>query len=335
MKILITGGAGYIGSHTAYKLIKQGHNVTIIDNLEKGHQSTLDKLKEKAGEFSFIKADLRDINSLREKLESKEFDAVIHFAAYLEVGRSTREPEVFMQNNVCGSQNLLQVLIENKISNVIFSSSAAVYGTPESTPIPEDAKKQPDSPYGESKLITERVLKTYCDFRGMNVVALRYFNPAGTFDDLEGERHIPETHLIPLLLHAYLDDSFKFSVYGDDYNTPDGSAIRDFIHMEDLVDAHIQCVQFLENNKGFHTFNVGTGHGASVLEVVKAAEKIIGKKLDYNSGPRREGDPDRLIADPTKIKTEMGWEAKYGIEEIVKSAWEWEQKRSLDDYKKI
>lgn len=330
MKVLVTGGAGYIGSHTSYQLLKDGHEVTILDNMEKGHESALDIVKQ-AGEFDFLKSDLRDLVALREVLNGKSFDAVIHFAAYLEVGLSVKQPAIFFENNVVGSQNLFQVLLENGINNVIFSSSAAVYGTQTSNSmISESSPKSPDSPYGETKLLTERILESYCKYTDMNAVALRYFNPAGAAFGL-GERHLPETHVIPRVLRAFLDQSFKFGVFGDDYPTPDGSCIRDFIHVEDLVSAHIAAVYNI--SRGFRAYNVGTGNGTSVFEVIKAAEDVVGKKLTYEISERREGDPAMLVADPKLFTNDSGWKAKHDIHDILESAWEYEQSRPESDYK--
>lgn len=331
MNILLTGGAGYIGSHCTLELIKRGHKVTVLDNLERGHLETLDTIKQLVGEFEFLKLDLRNLEELRTGLRDRQFDAVIHFAAYIDVGESVREPAKYFENNLVGSQYLFQVLLENKVDNVIFSSSAAVYGTQEIVPIPETAEKHPDSPYGETKLLMELILENYCQYSGMNAVALRYFNPSGAEGNI-GERHYPETHAVPRVLKALLDNNFTFGVFGDDYDTPDGSCIRDFIHIQDLVDAHIACIDFLNNNKGFHAFNVATGKGTSVLELIKTAEEISGRKLDYKIQPRREGDPAQLVADPTKINSEIGWNAKYDIKDILKSAWEFAQKRPESDY---
>lgn len=332
MNILITGGAGYIGSHCALKLLEQGYNVTILDNLEKGHQETLDKIRKSIGEFEFLKLDLRNLESLRVSLKGRYFDAVIHFAAYIEVGLSVQKPAIFFENNVVGSQYLFQTLLENKVRNIIFSSSAAVYGTQTVIPIKEIADKHPDSPYGETKLLMEQILESYCRYADMNAVALRYFNPAGA-DGRIGERHFPETHAVPRVLRALMDQNFSFGVYGDDYETPDGSCIRDFIHIDDIVDAHIRCIDYLEENKGFDVFNIATGSGTSVLELIKTAEEVSGKKLDFQIQPRREGDPARLVADPTKIFEKLNWKARYNIKEIIQSAWEFEQTRPISDYR--
>jgi len=331
MNILITGGAGYIGSHTAYKLIKAGHNVTILDNLEKGHQETLDVLRQKAGDFKFINVDLRDIKGLRTALSKSVINSVIHFAGYIEVGRSAKEPQEFFENNTVGSQNLFKVLIENNIKKLIFSSTAAVY-KPQDKLLNENDTLAPESPYGTSKLLTERMLESYAKFANFNSIALRYFNPAGSFGGLIGERHLPETHLIPRLLRAFISDNINFGIFGNDYDTPDGTAVRDYIHLEDLVDAHISALKFLENNTGHHKFNVASGIGTSVQKMVDTAQKVLGKKLNYKIHPRRKGDADRLVASPNKINTEIGWKTKYDIEDIIKSAWEYERIRPANDY---
>lgn len=326
MNILVTGGAGYIGSHTVLQLLQQGHSVTILDHLNKDKADILDAIRQEAGEFELIKVDLQDLQELRNVLKGKHFDAVIHFAAFIEVGFSTKDPVKFIDNNVIGSQNLTKVLLENDIKNLIFSSSAAVYGTPKSVPIKEDAQLNPENPYGLTKVITEEILESYAQFLDMNVVALRYFNPSGSYKGLIGEKHQPETHVIPLILHTLTDASATFKVFGEDYDTPDGTAIRDYIHVLDLADAHISCIDYLNKNKGFEVFNVGTGDGSSVMEVIKATELITGKKVRYEVTQRRTGDSARLIADPTKIKSKLGWKAKYSLNDIIQSAWDWEQK---------
>jgi len=332
MKVLVTGGAGYIGSHAALKLLELGHEVAILDNLERGRQEALDTIKKQGGDFEFLKVDLRDLSSLQQALKGKEYDAVIHFAAYALVKESTEFPEKYMVNNVIGSQNLFQTLMENGITDIIFSSSAAVYGTPAEVPIKETALTHPESPYGTSKLIMEMILKDYCTFKDMNALALRYFNPAGSYQGMLGERHQNETHLIPRLLHAIIDPGFKFAVFGDDYSTPDGTAIRDYIHIMDLVDAHIQAIAYLKKHKGFDVFNVGTGKGSSIKEAITAAEKVSGKKLSYEQGLRRAGDPSVLVADAGKIKAEMDWQTKYNLSDTIQSAWEFEKQRPSTDY---
>ena len=334
MKILVTGGAGYIGSHTALKLIELGHEVTILDNMERGRKETLDLIKKYAGDFEFLHVDLRDLERLCKTLSGKKFDAVIHFAAYALVKESTDNPVNYMTNNVMGSQNLFQTLLDYNMNNVIFSSSAAVYGTPDQVPIKETAATRPESPYGTSKLIMEMILKDYCTFKGMNAVSLRYFNPAGSYKGLIGERHLDETHIIPRLLHAFLDSSFKFTVFGTDYETSDGTAVRDYVHILDLVDAHLKAIDYLKKHQGYEVFNVATGQGSSIKEVISSAEKVTGKKMEYQMGPRRPGDPAILVCDHLKIKEKMAWQAQYLLKDIIQSAWEFETKRPASDYSK-
>ncbi len=324
MRILVTGGAGYIGSITAAKLILRGHDVIILDNLEKGHQSTLDRIKQEAGEFEFIKVDLRDKGKLDLALGEVFFDAVIHFAAYIEVGRSVKEPEAFMENNYKGTRNLLEVITKRKVRKFIFSSTAAVYGDPESVPIPETAQLKPINPYGESKVKVEKMLQTYADRGKLDSIRLRYFNPAGSFRSL-GESHLPETHLIPLIFKTAKKEREKLFIFGNDYDTSDGTCVRDYIHIEDLVDAHIVALDHLMGIKGSQVFNVGTGRGYSVKEVFDTASLITGLEIDYEIVERREGDSAELVADPTKINSVMGWKAQYGLEDIIQSAWDYER----------
>lgn len=330
MKILITGGTGYIGSHTAVMLLRAGHEVTVIDNLFNSDESVLDKITELGGKFNFIKRDLLEFDLLKTDfdlyptLESGfKFDACIHFAALIEVGVSVQKPGEFFSNNVVGSQNLFRVIVEKKLTDkLIFSSTAAVYGTPESIPIKETDQINTENPYGTSKYVTEKILEDYCKFTGLNALALRYFNPAGSLEGKLGEEHKNESHLIPRLLKSYLDPNMKFGIYGDDFQTPDGTCIRDYIHILDLVDAHIKAIEYIKQYSGFDVFNIGTGKGYSVAEVVNMSKKITGINKDFPIHPRRAGDSAMLVADATKINQLMGWQAKYGLEDIVKSAWE-------------
>ncbi|KXK25847.1 MAG: UDP-glucose 4-epimerase [candidate division WS6 bacterium OLB20] len=265
MHILITGGAGYIGSHTALVLLQQGHTVTILDHLEKDKEEILNAVRTHGGEFELLQTELKSLAEVRTKLAGRTFDAVIHFAASIEVGISTQEPVQFVNNNVVGSQHLFDILITNGVKNFVFSSSAAVYGTPERVPIKEDDPLHPENPYALTKHITEQILESYTKFAGINVVALRYFNPAGSYKGVMGERHRPETHLIPRLLHGLLADDFRLKVFGTDYDTPDGTALRDYIHVMDLADAHAACIDYLQHHKGFSAFNVGTVPGRAFL----------------------------------------------------------------------
>jgi UDP-glucose 4-epimerase len=327
MHLLVTGGAGYIGSHTVYELLKAGHKVTILDNLSNSDTGVLDVIADNVGAFDFIQADLRDYHNLLNEISGNKYDACIHFAALIEVGRSVLEPEAFFDNNVMGSHNLIKALTEIGVDKMIFSSTAAVYGTPETTPIPETARINTENPYGTSKFIVEKFLQDYAQFKGLNSIALRYFNPAGSLNGVIGENHKNESHVIPRLLRSFTKpNKYQFKVFGTDYPTPDGTAVRDYIHIMDLVDAHIKAVAYLENHKGFDVFNVGTGKGSSVNEVIAAAEAVTGKELEYEIAPRRSGDSPVLVAAVDKIKEKMGWEAKFGLKEIVESAWDWEKK---------
>ncbi|MFQ5493381.1 MAG: UDP-glucose 4-epimerase GalE [Candidatus Dojkabacteria bacterium] len=332
MNILVTGGSGYIGSHTTLLLLKEGHDVTVLDHFQKDKTEQLDAIKDEVGEFEIISAELKNLKDIKSKLKRKKFDAVIHFAAYIEVGISTKEPVKFIQNNVVGSQNLFSVLLENGTKNIVFSSSAAVYGTPDSVPIKEDAPIKTENPYAYTKYIIEEILRCYSEFYGVNALALRYFNPSGSYNGVLGERHQPETHLIPRLLHSLIAGDFEMQIFGTDYDTPDGTTVRDYIHVLDLAEAHVKSIEYLEQNNGFDVFNVGTGKGASIREVIDTIEKVTGKKLKYSESGRREGDSARLVADTAKINKLMGWKSKYLLEDILESAWKWEQKRPISDY---
>lgn len=330
MKILITGGAGYIGSITAAKLLRKDHEVIILDNLETGYQSTLDKIMQDFGEFEFIQVDLRDKEKLGLALDGIAFDAVIHFAAYIEVGRSVEEPEAFFENNYEGTKNLLKVLDDpstgpggDRPTKFIFSSTAAVYGHPKKLPIPEDAHLDPINPYGEAKVKVEKLLEEYAKLGKADSIRLRYFNPAGSYKGL-GEKHKPETHLIPLICKAAKGARDKLFIFGDDYDTPDGTPIRDYIHVEELVDSHIVALEHLMKTSGTDVFNVGTGKGHTVKEVFETAKEVIGKNIPYEIVKRRSGDSRELVADPTKINQELGWKAGYNLEDIIQSAWEFE-----------
>ena len=287
MTILITGGAGYIGSITSSKLIQTGHKIIVLDNLEKGHAETLDQIKQIAGDFEFIKVDLRDKEKLELALGEVDFDAVIHFAAYIEVGRSVKEPEVFMQNNFGGTKNLLEVITKKGVRKFVFSSTAAVYGDPKQLPIPETADIKPVSPYGDSKVKVEKLLEKYADQGKLDSIRLRYFNPAGSMDGKLGEKHEPETHLIPLILKSGKGERDKLYIFGDDYETKDGTPIRDYIHIMDLVEAHIYALEYLGKMSGTDVFNVGTGTGYTVKEVFETAKEVTGLDIPYEIVARR------------------------------------------------
>lgn len=321
MKILITGGAGYIGSHMSKVLLDRGDEVVVADSLELGFEAAIDNRSR------LEVGDLRDKNYVSYLFSQYEFDAVIHFAAYISVGESMRDPAKYFENNVVAALNLIEEMRRKNKNNFIFSSTAAVYGNPESTPIPEDHPKKPTNPYGESKLMVEKMLSWYHEIKGLNYAALRYFNACGaSLDASIGERHDPETHLIPNALKAALTES-EFTLFGDDYDTPDGSCVRDYIHVLDLAQAHILALEKLQKDPGGYVYNVGTGKGYSNKEVVDVIKKVTGKDFAVKIAPRREGDPAKLVADATKIKTELGFTPQYSdLDTIVKTALEWSKK---------
>lgn len=323
---MVTGGAGYIGSFMVRLLLDKGHEVVVFDNLERGHQNAID-IRAK-----FIQGDIKNLAQVENTFRHVKIDAVMHFAAYISVEESGRRPEVYYQNNVVGSQNLFESAIDiGGVKNFIFSSSAAVYGNPQEVPIPEDHPKNPTSEYGKNKLAIERILESK---RGENptvsFAALRYFNAAGAaFDGSNGENHTPETHIIPLAIRAALSN-LEFKLYGTDYNTTDRTCIRDYIHVLDLVEAHILAFEKILKDSGGYYYNVGTGKGYSNREVIETVEKVSGKRIKIREEKRRTGDPERLIADPAKIKQELNFEPKYSdIEKIVESAWKWHTRQQL------
>lgn len=326
MNVLVVGGAGYIGSHTVALLLQRGYGVTILDNFSNSNRAVLDVLQQNFGKLKLIEADLRNQGELKSSLAGESADVVIHFAALIEVGRSVNETANFFDNNIVGSQNLFKALDEAGIKKVIFSSSAAVYGTPKRTPILETDPYNNENPYATSKLVVEKMLEDYCKFSGFKGISLRYFNPSGSLDGIIGESHKNESHLIPRLLNGILDPNFNFTVYGNDYPTPDGSAIRDYIHILDLADIHVKAIEYLDKVEPYDVFNVGTGHGNSVFEVIKMAEQVTSKKVNYKTVERRAGDSPILVASVDKVKEKMGWEAKFGLKEIIESAWLWAQR---------
>jgi len=319
-KILVTGGAGYIGSFIVSSLKKSGFEPIIFDSLEKGH-------KEAVKDFKLYIGDLQKDTDLLEKIVKEEKPmGAIHFAGYIEAGESVENPQKYFFNNTLSALNLLKVMMKHEISNLVFSSTAAVYGEPEKIPIDEDDHKEPINPYGESKLMIERILQSYNLAYGFNSIALRYFNACGAaIDGSKGEDHHPETHLIPLAIQAALGKRKEFSIFGNDYPTPDGSCIRDYIHVIDLAQAHTVALESLLGEKsGFRAYNVGTGKGYSVIEAVEMVKKI--SKIDFNSPikARRPGDPARLIAKTSKIEKELVWQPKYSdLKIIIESAWLW------------
>jgi UDP-glucose-4-epimerase GalE len=320
-KILVTGGAGYIGSHTRYFLEKRGHSVIVADNLSRGHRELVppDILRV---------IDIADTAGIERLLTEERIQAVIHFAAYISVGESSQAPELYFANNVSGTVSLFQAMLQAGIKRAVFSSSAATYGIPKRVPIPEDEPHLPINPYGETKVMVETImdwLDKYREFRG---IRLRYFNACGAEPGTGlGELHDPETHLIPLFLRA-VETGKPMTIFGDDYPTPDGTCIRDYIHVSDLADAHVLAVEHLLNGGPSGAFNVGTGEGHSVREVLNAVERVTGKPVPHTIGPRREGDPPSLVADSRKLQQTLGWSPKRAdLDQIVADAWAFAQRR--------
>src|SRR5580700_6796081 len=314
-RILVTGGAGYIGSNTTLQLLDAGYDVVVVDNLSRGNREAVE-----AERLRVI--DVLDTDGLVRVMSEKPCEAVIHFAAYIAVGESMKVPEIYFQNNVAGSLSLLTAMLKAGIGKIVFSSTAAVYGMPEHVPIPETERRAPVNAYGESKVMVETLLEWFDKVHGMRSVCLRYFNASGADPKgRAGEDHEPETHLIPLLFRA-VQTGKPVTLFGDDYATPDGTCIRDYIHVTDLAQAHIAAVEALAAGSESKKFNVGTGHGFSVKEVLNAEEKVTGKKVPFQMGPRRDGDPPVLVADSTRLQRELGWKAEYSdLNRIVETAW--------------
>jgi UDP-glucose 4-epimerase len=320
-KILVTGGAGYIGSQTVHLLTRRGFDPVVVDNLSKGHRHNVDARR-------LHVMDITDTGALSELMKQEGVEAVIHFAAFIAVGESVREPELYFSNNVGGSLSLLTAMQQAGVSRLVFSSTAAVYGTPPRTPITEDMPIAPVSPYGESKVMVENVLSWLDQCRGLRSIALRYFNACGADPEAGlGEEHDPETHLIPLLLRA-ASTGEPITLFGDDYETPDGTCVRDYIHVRDLAEAHILALEALIGGGPSGAYNVGTGSGHSVREVLRAVEEVTGKQAPFVMGPRRAGDAPVLVADAGKLMRTLGWKPRFtDLNDIVASAWEFEKKR--------
>jgi UDP-glucose 4-epimerase len=316
MRIFVTGGAGYIGSVCSELLMDEGHEVAIFDNLIEGHRRAVDSRAQ------FIQGDLADRSQIDAALSSMRPDAVMHFAAYALVPESMRDPSKYFRNNISNGLNLLDAMVAAGVQRIIFSSTCAIFGPPERIPIDETAIPGPISPYGESKLAFEKILRWYDEIHGVKFVSLRYFNASGATENF-GEDHRPETHLIPTVLKVALGQSPNVEIYGRDYETPDGTCIRDYIHIVDLARAHILALG--ASGSGF--YNLGTGGGSSVQEIIEACRKITGRKIGTVEKPRRPGDPPRLIASSEKIKKELGWQPQFqSLDAIIKSAWAWHQK---------
>lgn len=318
MKVLVTGGAGYIGSHFVKLLSENGHTPVVVDNLSRGHKEAV------LPGVVFEEADILDFPALVNIIKAHQPDAVVHFAAFAYVGESVEKPEIYYTNNVVGSLKLINACVEFGIKKFVFSSTCSIYGNPLQIPISETESAKPINPYANTKLIIETILKDYETAYGLKHVALRYFNAAGAHQSgLLGESHNPEPHLIPLVLQTAQMKREKILVFGNDYDTPDGTCIRDYIHIMDLADAHLKALEYLDGGNESTFINLGTGDGNSVLEIINKAEKVTGKKIKYEIVGRRAGDPARLVADNKKAKQLLGWSPKYSIEEIIKTAWNW------------
>jgi len=315
MKVFLTGGAGYIGSVTSELLLNEGHDVVVFDNLGRGHREAIDP------RARFVEGDLREQESVADAMAQVKPDAVVHFAAYALVGESMEKPEIYFRNNVVGGINLVEAMFANQVRKIVFSSTCATYGQPERVPITEDEPQRPQNPYGASKLMFEHTLKWYQELHGIQPVFLRYFNACGA-TAIYGEDHDPETHLIPLVLRVALGQRANVKVFGNDYDTPDGTCLRDYIHIVDLARAHILALE--KDVSG--PFNLGTGTGNSVLEVIEACREVTGHAIPAELAPRRPGDPARLVAGAEKAKTVLGWRPQFAdIRTIVESAWKWHQ----------
>jgi UDP-glucose 4-epimerase len=320
MNVLVAGGAGYIGSHTVKRLKESGHTPIIFDNLSRGHRAAVDILQ-----VPFVSADLNERAVLIKTLRDHKIDTVMHFAAYAYVGESVDKPLLYYQNNVATTVSVLQSMQEAGVERFVFSSTCATYGDPDKIPITEDEKKAPVSPYGRSKLMVEHILQDVpLGWKKFKFAALRYFNASGcAMDGTLGEDHDPETHLIPVVLQSILGVKPAVTVFGTDYPTPDGTNVRDYIHVDDLADAHILAMEKLTEGQPIFC-NLGTGNGFSVKEILKTAEKVTGKTVPHSFGPRRAGDAIALYADPSRAKKVLGWEAKHkDPETIIRSAWNW------------
>ena len=316
MKILVVGGAGYIGSICSELLLDQGHEIAVFDNLSEGHRGALDP------RARFIEGDLQDRQTIDSALAVARPEAVMHFAASALVSESMRDPSKYFRNNISSGLNLLDAMVAAHVERIVFSSTCAIFGLPERLPIGETAPMRPINPYGESKLAFEKILRWYDEIHGLKFVSLRYFNAAGATANF-GEDHLLETHLIPNVLKVALGQKPHVEIFGTDYETPDGTCIRDYIHIVDLARAHVLAL----GAAGSEFYNLGSGGGASVREVIAACRKITGKKIDTVEKPRRSGDPPRLIASSEKIKRELGWQPQFqSLDAIIESAWKWHHK---------
>jgi len=320
LRILVTGGAGYVGGTVAELLLQKGHDVTIYDNLCHGHRSMVPAKAE------FIEGDLADRSRLEQILASRKFDGVMHFAALIEAGESMKKPELYFRNNSASTLTLFEAMLATGVNRLVFSSTAAVYGEPESTPIREDAPLRPTNTYGESKLLVEQMLTWLNRVHAFRYASLRYFNVAGAIEG-RGEAHEPESHLIPLILDVALGKRKSIKIFGQDYPTPDGTCIRDYVHVQDLAHAHLLAFEAL-NDRDRLIYNIGNGHGFTIREVIESARRVTGHPIPVEEAERRPGDPAVLIASSEKIERELGWKREFDkLDDIVSSAWKWHQLR--------
>lgn len=319
MRVLVTGGAGYVGSHTVRALLEAGHQPAVVDNLSKGHRGAVPE------GVPFYEGDLADRDGLRRIFEAFGPEAVMHFAGSTQVGESVEHPGLYFRNNVLGGLNLLDVMVEKGVDRIVFSSTAAVYGEPHEVPIPEDHPKAPTNPYGESKLFFEAILARYDIAHGIRSMALRYFNAAGAHPSGEiGEDHTPESHLIPIILQVALGQREQVTVFGTDYPTDDGTCVRDYVHVSDLAQAHILALQALAEGAESNAFNLGNGRGFSVQQVIDMVEQVVGKPIKRVDGERRPGDPAVLVASSERARKLLGWKPQYPeLHQIIESAWRW------------
>ncbi|MBC1936877.1 UDP-glucose 4-epimerase GalE [Listeria grandensis] len=322
MSILVLGGAGYVGSHAVDQLVEKGYKVVVVDNLRTGHAESLHK------DAVFYKGDIRDKAFMQDVFQKETIEGVIHFAASSLVGESVEMPLEYFNNNVYGTQVTLEVMEEFGVKNIVFSSSAATYGEPKVIPITEDAPTNPESPYGETKLMMEKILK-WCDKAyDTRFVALRYFNVAGAkFDGTIGEDHKPESHLVPIILQTALGQRSELSIFGDDYQTEDGTCVRDYVHVVDLIDAHILALEYLRDGGASNIFNLGSSQGFSVKEMLEVARKVTGKEIPAKIVPRRAGDPSTLVASSDKAQEVLKWKPRFtDVNRIIEDAWNWHSK---------
>ncbi|CDE98270.1 uDP-glucose 4-epimerase [Clostridium sp. CAG:813] len=324
--ILVTGGAGYIGSHCVMALLENNNDVVIFDNLSTGHIETVQTLQ-KYGNVEFQQGDLTNFDDINSVFKNFNIEKVVHFAAFSQVGESVVNPQKYYINNVCGTINLLRAMLENNVKKIVFSSTAATYGEPVYIPIDEKHPQNPINPYGQSKLMIEKIMDDYNKAYGLKSVRLRYFNVAGAnLKSRIGEWHDPETHLIPNILKSTFNNGKTFQMFGDDYDTKDGTCVRDYINVEDLAQAHLLALKYLDEGGETNFFNLGTNDGNTVKEVFAACEKVTQKDIPVEMKPRRAGDPASLVADNNKAKENLNWNPKHTLEESIQSAYTWEEK---------